>query len=247
MDKKALKETVSAEKSGGKLITALSLARVSVIYYLVSLFISALNPIAVNAGVVDFPLQQVFGDIAAYTTGLTEGGMGYFASTTLTAIAYILLATMVVLSISLILSIFDGTPKKVAVTTMAAALGVTAICCAVAGVISFTAGGEMAVSKPYSFLAAVLFLAAAICCIVSLRSKENAAMYSKDVDTSKIGGKLTAYFTGSAAEVKKIVWPDKNTVLKNTGVVLIFILLIGGLIALTDWLWGLAFTTLLGR
>lgn len=246
MDKKALKDTVAVSNNGNKVITALSLARFSVIYYLLSLFISALNPIAVNAGVVDFPLQQVFGDIAAYTTGLTEGGMGYFASTTLTAIAYILLAGMIVLSISLILSIFDGTPKKAAVIAMAISFGVTAICCAVAGTLSFTAGG-MAVEKPYSFLAAALFLAAAICCIVSLRSKANAAMYAKEVDTDKIGGKLTAYFTGSAAEVKKIVWPDRKTVLKNTGIVLIFIALIGALIALTDWLWGFLFSLLLGR
>lgn len=245
MDKKLLK--TAEVSSGNKIVTALSLARVSVVYYLVSLFISALNPIAVNAGVVDFPLQQVFGDIAAYTTGLTEGGMGYFASTTLTAIAYILLAGMIVLSISLVLSIFDGTPKKIAVTAMAIAFGVTAICCGVAGVLSFTAGGEMAVQKPYSFLAAALFLAAAICCVISLRSKANAAMYAKEVDTEKIGGKLTAYFTGSAAEVKKIVWPDRKTVLKNTGIVLIFILLIGALIALTDWLWGFLFSLLLGR
>ena len=67
------------------------------------------------------------------------------------------------------------------------------------------------------------------------------------MDTDKIGGKLTAYFSGSAAEVKKIVWPDRKTVLKNTGIVLIFILLIGALIALTDWLWGFLFSLLLGR
>lgn len=244
MDKTALPVTAPSGKSGtGR--TALLLARIAVVYYFVSLFVSALNPIAVNSAVVDFPLQQVFGDISSYTSGLTTGGFGYYSTTTLTAAAYILLITLVLLCISLVLSVFDGTPKKVAVISMAVNFGVTAACCVTAGVMSYTLGG-MAVSKPYSFLAAVLFAAAAVCCVVSLCSKSGASMYDKNVDPSTLGGKLTGYFAGSVAEIKKIVWPDRKTVLKNTGVVLLFILAIGAVIWLTDFLWSFLFSLILG-
>lgn len=245
MDKKALSVNAPSQKNGvGK--TALLLARITVVYYLVSLFFSALNPIAVHSAVVDYPLQQVFGSIDSYTSAITNaGGVEFYAHTILTAIAYIMLVTMVVSSLALVLSAFDGTPKKVAVTTMAVSFGLTAACCITAGVFSFTMGG-MAVQKPYSFLAAALFIAAAVCCVVSLRSKSCAAMYDKNVDPNTLGGKLTGYFAGSAAEVKKIVWPDRKTVLKNTGIVLLFILLVGAAIWLTDWLWSALFGLIFG-
>ncbi|NLK44567.1 MAG: preprotein translocase subunit SecE [Tissierellia bacterium] len=45
-------------------------------------------------------------------------------------------------------------------------------------------------------------------------------------------GKLTSYFRGVRAEMKKVIWPSKKELINYTGVVLV----ISGLVALTVWI-----------
>lgn len=242
MSKNALSVATPDKKNGfGR--TALTIGRLAVVYYLVSLFLSVLNPLAINTGVVDFTLKQVFGDINNYTSNLSTGGLtDYYARTTMMVIAYVLLVTMVGLTLMLVLSVFDGRPKKVAVAGMSAGFFATAVGCAVSGIFSYTTANGL----PYAFLAAVIFAAAGVFCILSLKAKDCQDMYAREVDESKIGGKLTAYFAASVAETKKIVWPDRKTVIKNTVIVLLFIVLLGVVIWGLDALWGFLFSLLLG-
>lgn len=44
---------------------------------------------------------------------------------------------------------------------------------------------------------------------------------------SKLGKNVSKFFRDSKSEVKKIVWPTSQTVFKNTGVVLVTIIVIG--------------------
>ena len=242
MDKNAL--SVKAPKSKSSVSkTALLIARIAVVFDLVSLFITVLNPLRVVASIEDYTLRQVFGDFTEYSKGLADSITNFYVSTTLTVAAYIMLAAMIVLAAAFVVSFFDGTPKKVAVTAMAIGFCAVAVSCFLAGIFSFTGlVGDFGIQNPYSILAGVIFTAAMICCIVSLKHKSGAVMYGKNVDPNTIGGKLTGYFAGAAAEVKKIVWPDRSTVIKNTGVVLLFILAIGVVIWLLDFAWGELFT-----
>lgn len=242
MSKNALSVDTPNTKAGfGR--TALNIARGVVVYYLVTLFFSVLNPLAINVGVEDYALRDVFASINEYTNALSTGGLtNYYARSTMMIVAYVMLVTMVVLSIALVLTIFDGRPKKFAVGVMTAGFVAAAVGSALAGILSFTMGTGI----PYAFVAAVIFAAAAVFCVLSLKSKDCAAMYAREVDESKIGGKLTAYFAASVAETKKIVWPDKQTVIKNTGIVLLFIVLLGLVIWGLDALWGFLFSLLLG-
>ncbi len=242
MSNNALSVATPDKKTGfGR--TALTISRLAVVYYLVSLFFSVLNPLAINKGVVDYTLKQVFGNINDFTSKLSEGGLtDYYARSAMTAVAYVLLITMVGLSLMLVLSLFDGRPKKVAVIGMAVGFFATAVGCGVAGIFSFVT----ATGLPYAFVAALLFAVAGVFCLVSLKSKSCADLFAKEVDETRIGGKLTAYFAASVAETKKIVWPDRKTVIKNTVIVLLFIVLLGVVIWGLDALWGFLFSLLLG-
>ncbi len=53
--------------------------------------------------------------------------------------------------------------------------------------------------------------------------------------------KIKNWFIDAKAEFKKVVWPSFSKIRQNTIVVLVFVILIGLLIAALDWLfaWGI--------
>lgn len=53
-------------------------------------------------------------------------------------------------------------------------------------------------------------------------------------DTKKTG-KLFKYFKECKAELKKVTWPTKEQLAHNTGVIIVFILIVTVVLALLDW------------
>lgn len=51
---------------------------------------------------------------------------------------------------------------------------------------------------------------------------------------AKNGGKLSAFFKGVKAEFRKIVWPDRVTLMKQTFAVVVVSIVTGALIAVID-------------
>ena len=51
---------------------------------------------------------------------------------------------------------------------------------------------------------------------------------------SGVFSKIKSFFVDCKNEIKKIVWPTQNTVLKNTGIVLMMIFLMGIFVAILD-------------
>ena len=58
---------------------------------------------------------------------------------------------------------------------------------------------------------------------------------SKKKDKSKKQGGIAKWFKDLKLELKKVVWPNKKTVLKNTGTVLLCSLVIGACIWIFDF------------
>ena len=54
------------------------------------------------------------------------------------------------------------------------------------------------------------------------------------------------FFRGYKSEFKKIVWPSWKTILKNTGIVVTFIIILGLFIYAIDFLFGLLFNWVIG-
>lgn len=247
MKNNALSVGAPADKKNGLGKTLMLIARLVVVYYLVSLFFGILDPLGFAGATQGMPLKDVFGNIDAYAAYLSEAEVVSYAYTTMNVVAYVMLVALVLMVVALVLSFFDGVPKKVAVTSLAILFLVSAVGSALAGVFSFTLKSPFVDPLPYAFILAGLFVAAAICCIIALKAKDYAPRFDKNVDPSTVGGKLTGYFAGSIAEIKKIVWPDKKTVARNTAVVLLFILLLGVVIWGLDLLWTWLFKLILSK
>ena len=58
--------------------------------------------------------------------------------------------------------------------------------------------------------------------------------------------KMADSLRGYKSEFKKIVWPSWNTVLKNTGIVVAFIIILSVFIYVVDLLFGLLFNWVVG-
>lgn len=50
-----------------------------------------------------------------------------------------------------------------------------------------------------------------------------------------LGQRIKKWYRGMVAELKKVVWPTKEQVLKNSGIVLLCILIVGVFIWVFDW------------
>lgn len=59
---------------------------------------------------------------------------------------------------------------------------------------------------------------------------------NKEAKVTKRMRKMNNYFKDMKNELKKVVWPDKTQLIKNTITVLIFTVLVGGLIWIADGL-----------
>lgn len=66
-------------------------------------------------------------------------------------------------------------------------------------------------------------------------------MSENTVPKKKFGAGAAEFFRGVKAEFKKIVWPDKKTLLNNTGVVIAFVLIMGVIVFILDWIFGTTF------
>jgi preprotein translocase subunit SecE len=67
-----------------------------------------------------------------------------------------------------------------------------------------------------------------------------------ETSNSKKQSKLSSFFNGLSAEFKKIMWPDKTTLLKQTVTVTVASVVLGLLIALIDTIvqYGVNFLTM---
>lgn len=59
-------------------------------------------------------------------------------------------------------------------------------------------------------------------------------MAEEEVKKEVVAEKKPSFFKGVKAEFKKIIWPDKSTVSKETGAVVFFSVVLGVLIAVID-------------
>jgi len=66
-----------------------------------------------------------------------------------------------------------------------------------------------------------------------------------DSSTAKNNG-VMRFFKGVRSEFRKIVWPSVDVLMKQTVTVIIVSLIIGGLVAGIDWIFGTAVNLILG-
>ncbi len=66
-------------------------------------------------------------------------------------------------------------------------------------------------------------------------------------DSAKVDKKAVKFFDGVKAEFKKISWPDKDSLIKQSVAVVIISLVVGAIIAVLDFglQWGVDFITTL--
>ena len=60
-----------------------------------------------------------------------------------------------------------------------------------------------------------------------------------------LGNRLSRWFREMKSELKKVVWPTWEQVVKNTSVVIVMVVVIGAFIWLVDWLMTLGVGSLL--
>ncbi len=59
--------------------------------------------------------------------------------------------------------------------------------------------------------------------------------------------RIKDWFIDMKAELKRVVWPSFKKIRTNTLIVLIFVLVIGAIIWILDWLFGLGMAALINR
>lgn len=70
-----------------------------------------------------------------------------------------------------------------------------------------------------------------------------------DTNTTKKAGfatRVKRFFKDTKAELKKVTWPTKEQLLHNTGVIIVFIILIAVILSVLDLAFGKLFTLLSG-
>ena len=60
-------------------------------------------------------------------------------------------------------------------------------------------------------------------------------------------GRTVAYLRDVRAEVRKVTWPSLEDLRKSTIAIVLFVVALGLLIGLIDWLWALILVSWLGR
>jgi preprotein translocase subunit SecE len=64
---------------------------------------------------------------------------------------------------------------------------------------------------------------------------------------TRVAGRAAQYVAEVRAEVKKVTWPGWDELKKSTGVIVIFLMLMGLLIGVMDWAFSMLLVNLLGR
>jgi len=59
--------------------------------------------------------------------------------------------------------------------------------------------------------------------------------------------RIKDWFIDMKAELKRVVWPSFKKIRTNTLIVLIFVLVIGAIIWILDWLFGMGMAALINR
>ena len=59
--------------------------------------------------------------------------------------------------------------------------------------------------------------------------------------------RIKNWFVDMKAEFKRVVWPSFKKIRQNTLIVLIFVLVVGAIIWILDWLFGWGLKTLINR
>ena len=81
-------------------------------------------------------------------------------------------------------------------------------------------------------------------------NKANIVKASKKVvpgkEKMKLGARIKKFFKDYRSEIKKIVWPTRTQVIKNTGVVLVAIIFISAIVGVVDLVFGLGINALSG-
>ena len=82
--------------------------------------------------------------------------------------------------------------------------------------------------------------------IVKVEKKDAPAesRQGKEKEKMKLGAKIKKFFRDYKSEMKKIVWPTRTQVLKNTGVVLVAIIFIAVIVGVLDLVFGLGVSQL---
>ena len=76
---------------------------------------------------------------------------------------------------------------------------------------------------------------------------EKKAVVGKDgKEKMKLGARIKKFFKDYRSELKKIVWPTRTQVIKNTGVVLVAIIFISAIVGVVDLIFGLGINALSG-
>ena len=63
----------------------------------------------------------------------------------------------------------------------------------------------------------------------------------------KIFARIKNWFVDMKAEFKRVVWPSFKKIKQNTLIVLIFVLLVGAIIWILDWLFGWGLQALINK
>ncbi len=53
--------------------------------------------------------------------------------------------------------------------------------------------------------------------------------------STKEKGRVSLWWKGLKSEFKKVIWPDKETVAKQTAAVIVITVVLGAIISLLDW------------
>ncbi len=70
---------------------------------------------------------------------------------------------------------------------------------------------------------------------------------SENIETKKkLTERVSEFFRSTKGEFKKIVWPSKKTIFRNTGVVILFCIIIGVIVLALDLLFSWVFSLVVG-
>ena len=70
---------------------------------------------------------------------------------------------------------------------------------------------------------------------------------SENIETKKkLTERVSEFFRSTKGEFKKIVWPSKKTIFRNTGVVILLCIMIGVIVLALDLLFSWVFSLVVG-
>lgn len=65
-------------------------------------------------------------------------------------------------------------------------------------------------------------------------------------DKKKFGAGIAGWFRGIKSEFKKIIWPTPNKIVKDTGIVLVTVVIVAAFLSVVNWVFHFGIEKLLG-